>query len=86
MASTTSMDFKAAHGSPERVLNDPALRKDAKRTLLAQWRRDLTQLQTATEENMPALTRATPARHERDGETADLLQRVSNCLLALDAD
>jgi hypothetical protein len=65
------------YDGPEEVLRDPSLSDDEKRRLLEEWERDLRQLQTATEENMPADT--DPAGGPRDGHTADLLQRVCNC-------
>ena len=72
--------------APEDLLKDSAVPRQRKRDWLAQWQRDLKQLQTATDENMPALHRATPAPHVDDGRTADLLQRVSNCLLHLETE
>lgn len=86
MPNSTSADVKGRYAAPEDVLRDSSLSLDAKRAVLVQWQRDLKQLHTATEENMPALTRQTPEQHDRDGETAEYLQRVSNCLLVLDAD
>jgi hypothetical protein len=72
--------------APEDLLNDGGVPQQRKRDWLAQWHRDLKQLQTATDENMPALDRARPAAHADDGKTADLLQRVSNCLLRLETE
>lgn len=72
------------YATPEEIVGDQALAAAQKRTLLSQWQRDLKQMQIATEENMPHLGRATSAPHADEGRTADLLQRVSNCLLAVD--
>jgi hypothetical protein len=62
---------------PENLLADIALPVTAKCTLLEQWKLDLTQLQAATEENMP---RTDESEQEKN---ADMLQRVSNALLKL---
>lgn len=72
--------------TPEALANDRALSTSEKQTLLRQWQRDLEQLETATEENMPHLGRSTPGHHPEEGVTADLLQRVSNCLLLVESD
>ena len=74
------------YATPEDLLRDSAVPRQRKRDWLAQWQRDLKQLQTATDENMPALHRATHAPHADDGRTAELLQRVSNCLLSLESE
>lgn len=74
----------ARYDGPEELLKDSALSDEDKHELLAEWERDLRQLQTATEENMAADTG--PGRHAADGKTADLLQRVSNCRLILETD
>ncbi|HTY68464.1 MAG TPA: hypothetical protein VMH36_17555 [Alphaproteobacteria bacterium] len=88
MPSETELTFSPApsvqYSAPEDLLRDSAVPRQRKRDWLAQWQRDLKQLQTATEENMPRLDRATPAAHADDGKTAELLQRVSNCLLRLE--
>jgi len=81
-----SPDPGVRYATPEDLLKDHAVPRQRKRDWLAQWQRDLKQLQTATEENMPARHRATPASHADDGETAELLQRVSNCLLRLETE
>jgi hypothetical protein len=66
---------------PEELLADRSISEDEKRRLLAEWERDLQQLQTATEENMPGDTH--PDHHRHENRTSDLLQRVSNCRLRL---
>ena len=71
------------YDGPEELLKDPTLTAEGKRKLLDEWERDLRQLQTATEENMAADTSGD--RREHEGRTADLLQRVSNCRLILEA-
>ena len=90
MPSGTELTFSPApsvrYSAPEDLLRDSAVPRQRKRDWLAQWQRDLKQLQTATEENMPRLDRATPAAHADDGKTAELLQRVSNCLLRLETE
>lgn len=72
------------YATPEEIVNDRVLPTPQKRELLSEWQRDLKQEQIATEENMPHLGRATPAQHADEGRTADLLQRVSNCLLLVE--
>jgi len=67
----------AKYQVPENLLADVALPVAAKCTLLEQWKLDLTQLQAATEENMP---RTDAPETEKN---ADMLQRVSNALLKL---
>ena len=90
MSAETAPTFSPApsvrYATPEDILNDSGVPRQRKRDWLAQWQRDLKQLQTATDENMPALDRTTPAPHADDGKTADLLQRVSNCLLSLESE
>ncbi len=90
MPSDTELTFSPApsvrYNAPEDLLKDNGVPQQRKRDWLAQWQRDLKQLQTATEENMPHLDRATPAAHADDGKTAELLQRVSNCLLRLESE
>jgi hypothetical protein len=76
----TSPDPAAKYGAPEKIIEDSSLDPRAKRMLLRQWQKDLTQLLTATEENMPAMP--SEAVHPKpDDDNAALLQRVSNCLL-----
>jgi hypothetical protein len=41
--------------SPQRVLDHPGLTAEEKREILISWKDELTQLQIATEENMPRL-------------------------------
>lgn len=77
---------KVRYASPEDLMKDRAVPRQQKRDWLAQWQRDLRQLHTATDENMPVLDRATSAPHADDGKTAELLQRVSNCLLDLESE
>lgn len=70
------------YGTPEKLMGDAAASPDAKRMMLSQWQRDLTLLLTASEENMPPHKPGT-AEPPSDSEIAELLQRVSNCLLKL---
>lgn len=77
-------EHRHRYATPEEIVGDRTLPTSQKRALLSQWQRDLQQLQIATEENMPHLRRATPAPDADEGRTADLLQRVSNCLLLVD--
>lgn len=83
---TFSPSPRVRYAAPEDLMKDKSVPRQQKRDWLAQWQRDLRQLHTATDENMPALGRATPAPHADDGATAELLQRVSNCLLDLEAE
>ena len=83
---TFSPTSKVRYATPEDLMKDGAVPRQQKRDWLAQWQRDLRQLQTATDENMPALGHATAAPHDEDGKTAEFLQRVSNCLLDLDSE
>ena len=77
---------KVRYVTPEDLMQDKAVPRQQKRDWLAQWQRDLKQLHTATDENMPASGRATPAPHADDGKVAEFLQRVSNCLLDLNSE
>jgi hypothetical protein len=78
-------DPTSRYTSPEHLLRDPALSNRAKRALLRHWKSDLTLLLTATEENMPVTVSPDFEPSPSDGENAEMLQRVSNCLLRLDA-
>lgn len=78
-------DPSSRYVSPERLLRDPALSNRAKRALLRHWKSDLTLLLTATEENMPAVVSPAFEAASADSENAEMLQRVSNCLLQLDS-
>jgi hypothetical protein len=72
-------DPKKQFSSPEILMADKKLSTAEKRKLLEQWKQDLTLEQTATQENMPVQQAdGTPA--PASGESADLLQRVSDCL------
>ncbi len=83
MASSTS-PIKARHATPEAILGDTRLAPSAKRALLMDWQRDLLLMQNATAENMPVLGR--PERQRRaDEDAAELLQRVTSCLVVLEA-
>lgn len=75
-------DPAAKYGSPESLIGDASASPDAKRMMLRQWQRDLTLLLTASEENMPPHKPGT-VEPPSDSEVAELLQRVSNCLLKL---
>src|SRR5689334_9321777 len=76
----TKLDPAAKYGAPEKIIEDSELDPKAKRMLLRQWQKDLTQLLTATDENMPAM-QSEAVHPKRDDDNASLLQRVSNCLL-----
>jgi hypothetical protein len=78
-----SVDPAAKYGVPEKLIDDQSLTDQAKKMLLSQWQKDLTQLLTATEENMPPQKGGT-ATPPPDTSNAELLQRVSNCLLRID--
>ncbi len=85
MPTTTPLpDPQTKYAAPEDLVRDRALSKAEKKSLLAHWQRDLEQLQTASDENMPSPV--TPARHPEEGKVADMLRRVSNCLLRLEGD
>lgn len=60
-------DPSGAYDTPEEVLRDAALDRDAKRRILESWERDARELQVAEEENMGG------------GEPA-MLGRVLECL------
>ncbi len=75
-------DPQVKYRSPERLIEDPALSDRAKRALLRHWKSDLTLLLIASEENMAPRS---DDRAEAYEDQAELLQRVSNCLLRLDA-
>lgn len=77
---------KVQYATPEDLMKDSAVPRQQKRDWLAQWQRDLRQLHTATDENMPVLGRTTPAPGDDDDKAAELLQRVSNCLLDLNSE
>jgi hypothetical protein len=65
--------------SPERLLCDPGLSHRAKRALLRHWKSDLALLLSSTDEFTPS------AAHADETDAAELLHRVSNCLLQLDS-
>lgn len=72
-------DPKKQFASPEILMADKKLSMAEKCKLLEQWKQDLTLEQTATQENMPVQqSDGTPA--PSSGDSADLLQRVSDCL------
>ena len=72
-------DPKKQFSSPEILMADKKLSAAEKRKLLEQWKQDLTLEQTATQENMPVQQAdGTPA--PSTGDSADMLQRVSNSL------
>jgi hypothetical protein len=72
-------DPKKQFSSPEILMADKKLSTAEKRKLLEQWKQDLTLEHTATQENMPVQQAdGTPA--PSSGDSADLLQRVSNSL------
>lgn len=76
---TATPDPKKQFSSPEILMADKKLSTAEKRKLLEQWKQDLTLEQIATQENMPA-QQAGGAPAPSNGESADLLQRVSDCL------
>ncbi len=76
---TATSDPKKQFASPEILMADKKLSTAEKRKLLEQWKQDLTLEQIATQENMPVQQAGgTPA--PSTGESADMLQRVSNSL------
>jgi hypothetical protein len=79
---TASPDPKRQFASPEILMADRKISTAEKVKLLEQWKQDLTLEHTATQENMPVQQAdGTPA--PSSGDSADLLQRVSDCLRAL---
>ena len=77
------IDPMAKYGTPENLLNDQSLSEPEKRKLLKQWRHDLTLLLTATEENMTPQTKGGKPSAKNSGDNAELLRRVSDCLLRM---
>ena len=77
------IDPMAKYGTPENLLNDQSLSEQDKRKLLKQWKHDLTLLLTATEENMTPQTKE--GQPSGTGDNAELLRRVSDCLLRMKA-
>lgn len=76
---TATPNPKQRFASPEILMADKNLSAADKRKLLEHWKQDLTLELTATQENMPVQQAdGTPA--PTNGDTADLLQRVSDCL------
>jgi hypothetical protein len=79
---TATPDAKRQFSSPEILMADRKTSTAEKIKLLEQWKQDLTLEHTATQENMPVQQAdGTPA--PSSGESADMLQRVSDCLRKL---
>jgi len=77
------IDPEEMFGFPENLMISSTVADEAKIQALNLWKHDLVLLLTATDENMPART---SGRSYLPGEsTAEMLRRVSNVLLALDA-
>jgi len=76
-------DPEDAFGFPENLMASSTLADEAKIRALNLWKHDLVLLMTATDENMPA--RASKASYASGESTAEMLRRVSNVLLALEA-
>jgi len=76
-------DPEAMFGLPENLLINPTLADQTKITALNLWKHDLMLLMTASDENMPACT--SEPSYASNESTAEMLRRVSNVLLALDA-
>jgi hypothetical protein len=79
---TQTPDPKRQFASPEILMADRKTSTAEKIKLLEQWKQDLTLEQTATQENMP-VQQADGSPAPSSGESADLLQRVSDCLREL---
>jgi hypothetical protein len=79
---TATPDPKRQFASPEILMADRKTSTAEKIKLLEQWKQDLTLEQTATQENMP-VQQADGSPAPSSGESADLLQRVSDCLREL---
>ena len=76
-------DPETMFGLPENLMINSTFADDAKITALNLWKHDLVLLMTATDENMPARRGEPP--YASAESTAEMLRRVSNVLLALDA-
>lgn len=76
---TATPDPKKMFSSPEILMADKKLSAAGKCKLLEQWKQDLTLEQTATQENMP-VQQAGGIPAPSNGDSAELLRRVSDCL------
>jgi hypothetical protein len=76
-------DPEAMFGLPENAMINSTLADESKIKALTLWKHDLMLLMTATDENMPA--RTSEPSYALGESTAEMLRRVSNVLLALDA-
>lgn len=76
---TATPDPKKQFASPEILMADKKLSMAEKRKLLEQWKQDLTLEHTATQENM-TVQQSDGSPAPSTGDSADLLQRVSDCL------
>lgn len=77
------VDPETVFGLPENLIMNPALANETKIAALSLWKHDLVLQMTATDENMPGRMRQSP--YAPGESTAEMLRRVSNALLALDA-
>lgn len=88
-ATPSPIDPAKQFGTPEDLLNHKRLSSTQKTKILEQWKYDLTLMQTANDENMQKETAdQAGAKGETpgsQGKSADLLQRVNNCLTELAA-
>jgi hypothetical protein len=76
-------DPEEIFGLPENLMANSIVADETKIGMLNLWKHDLVLLMTATDENMPA--RASRASYVPGESTAEMLRRVSNALLALEA-
>jgi hypothetical protein len=78
------IDPEAMFGLPENLLINSSIADETKIQALTVWKHDLMLLMTAADENMPAcMGQVLP--YASAESTAEMLRRVSNVLLALDA-
>jgi hypothetical protein len=77
------IDPEEMFGLPENLMISSTVADEAKIRALNLWKHDLVLLLTATDENMPA--RRSGPSYLPGESTAEMLRRVSNVLLALDA-
>jgi len=77
------IDPEEMFGFPENLMINSTVAEETKIRALNLWKHDLVLLMTATDENMPA-RRSNPSSVPSES-TAEMLRRVSNVLLALDA-
>ena len=77
------IDPEEMYGLPENLMISSTVADETKIQALNLWKHDLVLLMTATDENMPA--RGSNPSSVPCESTAEMLRRVSNVLLALDA-